>query len=139
LYYLCSTTGQNGGLSKNLFGTIGVCQSRFRRQYFLNADLVNQVISSQIRQMGSFLVIRQICTDAVDHHHDERAIVHVHPVRAADKFIRGVSNERAINILAQVGLIKVRHNVWSFDLTASRSLCVLEAGRNSRASRREIT
>jgi hypothetical protein len=32
--------------------------SIFRREYFLNTDLVNQVLSAQVRQMRPFLVIR---------------------------------------------------------------------------------
>ena len=32
--------------------------SVFRREYFLNTDLVNQMLSAQICQMRSFLVIR---------------------------------------------------------------------------------
>ena len=32
--------------------------SLFRRQYFLNTNLVNQMLSSQVRQMRPFLVIR---------------------------------------------------------------------------------
>jgi hypothetical protein len=44
--------------------------SPFRRQYFLNTDLVNQMISSQVLQVRSFLLIRQVRPDAVDHHQD---------------------------------------------------------------------
>ena len=35
----------------------------FRRKYLLNADLINQMLSAQIRQMRFFLVIRQVRTD----------------------------------------------------------------------------
>ncbi len=42
--------------------------SLFRWQYFLNTDLINQMLSAQVCQMRSFLVIRQIFANAVDHH-----------------------------------------------------------------------
>ena len=34
------------------------CVSLFRWQYFLNTDLINQMLSAQVRQMRSFLGIR---------------------------------------------------------------------------------
>ena len=73
----------------------------FRRKYFLNADLINQMLSSQVRQMRSFLVIGQVRTDAVDHHHNERAIIHVQPVGAADELIGTVPHEGAIRIAGE--------------------------------------
>ena len=76
------------------------CSLFFRRQYLLNTDLINQMLSAQVRQMCSFFVIRQVFANAVDHHHDESAIIHIEPVRAADEFIGAVSYERAFNILA---------------------------------------
>jgi hypothetical protein len=47
--------------------------------------------------------------DAADHHHHEGAIVHVHPVRAANEFIRGVANKGTIWINREVRLIKSSH------------------------------
>ena len=34
------------------------CWSLFRRKYFMNTDLVNQMLSAQVRQMRPFLFIR---------------------------------------------------------------------------------
>jgi hypothetical protein len=48
-----------------------------RRKDFLNANLINEVLTTQVNQMGSLLVVRQVRTDAVDHHHDESAIIHI--------------------------------------------------------------
>ena len=59
--------------------------------------------------MRSFFIIREVFADAVDHHHNEGAIIHVQPVGAADKFIGAVSRKWAVNILAQVWLVKLRH------------------------------
>jgi hypothetical protein len=51
--------------------------SLFGRKYFLNADLVNQTPSAQVFQMRPFFVIRQVFANAVDHHHNERAVIHI--------------------------------------------------------------
>ena len=45
----------------------------------------------------------------MDHHHNESAIIHIEPVGAANEFIGAVSYEGAINILAQVWLVKSGH------------------------------
>jgi hypothetical protein len=47
-----------------------------RRKDFLNADLVNEVLTTQVNQMGSLFVVGQVRTDAVDHHHDESRLAH---------------------------------------------------------------
>jgi hypothetical protein len=85
--------------------------SLFERKYFLNADLVNQTPSAQVFQMRPFFVIRQVFANAVDHHHNERTVIHIEPVRMADQLIFSVSNERAINLLTQVWLVKSCDNV----------------------------
>ncbi len=64
--------------------------------------------------MRYFLVIRQVVADAVDHHDYESAIIHIEPVGAANELIGTVSNEWAVDILAQVGLVKPRHDVGSY-------------------------
>ena len=69
-----------------------------RRKNFLNADLVNEVLTTQVNQMGSLLVVRQVRTDAVDHYHDESAIIHIEPIRTADEFIFAVPNEWTVKI-----------------------------------------
>ncbi len=92
--------------------------SRFRWQYFLNADLINKVFSVQVCKMRSFLVIRQIFANAVDHHHYESAIIYIEPVGAAYELIGAVSDEWAVNILAQVWLVKARHDMCSYVSTA---------------------
>ncbi len=56
--------------------------------------------------MRPFFVIRQIFANAVDHHHDESAIIHVQPIGAADDLIGAVSGEGTVNIFAKVGLVK---------------------------------
>ena len=49
----------------------------FWRKDFLNTDLVNEVLATQVSQVSSLLLIGQVCTDAVDHCHDESAIIHI--------------------------------------------------------------
>ena len=85
------------------------CPSLPGRTYFLNADLVDQMLSAQI------VVIRYVCAESVGHHAYERAIVHVQSVRAADKFIATASYERAVDILAQVWLVKMGHGLFPFE------------------------
>jgi hypothetical protein len=61
------------------------------------------------------LFIRQVCPNPVGHHDNERAIIHIQPVRAADKFIATASYERAVDILAQVWLVKMGHGLFPFE------------------------
>jgi hypothetical protein len=70
------------------------------------------MISSQIRQMRPFFFIGQVRADAVHHDQNERAIIHIEPIRPTDKFIGTVSNERAIDILGHVRLVESRHELW---------------------------
>jgi hypothetical protein len=86
--------------------------SLFGWEYFLNTDLVNHMLAAQIGQMGSFFVVGQVCANTVDHHHDESAIIHVQPVRAADQLISALSYKRTINIIAQVWLVKSFHDAF---------------------------
>ena len=85
----------------------------FPAQVFPEYKLVNQILSVHVRQMRSFLVIREVFANAVDHHHYESAVIYVQPVTAADEFIIAVSYERTVNILAQVWLVKSCHDVCS--------------------------
>jgi hypothetical protein len=68
------------------------------RKDFLNADLINEVLTTQVNQMGSLLVVRQVRADAIDHYHDESAIIHIEPIRAADELILAVPNEWTVQI-----------------------------------------
>ena len=43
--------------------------------------------------MRSLFIVGQICTNPLRHYHDECAVIHVHPIVASHKLIRGVSNE----------------------------------------------
>jgi hypothetical protein len=42
-------------------------------------------------------------------HHYERAIIHIHPVSAANKLIRGVLHEGTVGIGTEVRLVKAAH------------------------------
>jgi hypothetical protein len=72
----------------------------FRRKYFLNADLIDETGSADVRQMSLFLLVRQVRANAVSHYHTERTIIHIQPVRPPDELIGAVPDERAINNLA---------------------------------------
>jgi hypothetical protein len=76
------------------------CRALFRRKDFLDTDLIDEARSADVRQMCPLLVIRQGCTNAIGHHHHERSIVHIQPIRAADELIGAVSDEWAIDIPA---------------------------------------
>jgi hypothetical protein len=91
---------------------VGRQQSSFlRRKNFLNANLINEVLALYVRQMGSLLVIRQVRPDAPGHHHDERAVIHVQPVRTADELVVGVANEGAVKTDGQVGFMESGHRI----------------------------
>ncbi len=64
--------------------------------------------------MRPFFFIRQIFASAVDHHHNESTIIHIEPVGAADELIGAVLDKWAVNILAQVWLVKARHDLCSY-------------------------
>jgi len=64
-----------------------------------------------VSQMGSLLVIRQVRPDAPGHHHDERAVIHVQPVRAANELVVGVANEGTIKIDGQVRFMETGHRI----------------------------
>jgi hypothetical protein len=83
--------------------------SLFRCQYFLNTDLVNQMLSAQVRKMRPFFVIGQIFANAVDHHHYESAIVHIEPIGTAHELIGAISRKGTVNIFAKVWSVKARH------------------------------
>ena len=41
------------------------CLSLFRREYFLNTNLVNQMLTTQVCQMRPFLVVCKMCANTV--------------------------------------------------------------------------
>ena len=85
------------------------CYLIFRREDFLNADLINEVLAAQVNQMRALLVVRQVCTDAVDHHHDQRAIIHIEPIRTPDEFIVAVPNEWTVKVCREIRLKETHH------------------------------
>jgi hypothetical protein len=89
--------------------------SLLRREYFLDTDLIDQMLAAQVREMRSFLVIRQVCANAIGHDHNESAIVHIKPIRTADELIVGVSYEWAVDVLGQVRLVKLRHGLFPLE------------------------
>src|SRR5271167_4254281 len=76
------------------------------------------MLSAQVCQMRPFFVIRQVFANAVDDNHNESAVIHIQPVGTTDELIGAVSGEWAVNILAQVGLVKPRHDMCSYVSTA---------------------
>src|SRR5437773_5451076 len=58
---------------------------------------------------SSLLVVRQVRTDAVDHHQDESAIIHIEPIRTADEFIFAVPNEWTVKIGREIRLVETCH------------------------------
>ena len=57
------------------------------------------------------------------YHHNERVVIHVQPIRATDKLVIRISNEWAIKIDRQVGLIEPSHWLVS-------TFCGLKLGWN---------
>jgi len=87
-----------------------------RRKDFLNTDLVNEVLTTQVNQMGSLLVVRQVRTDTVDHHQDESAIIQC--VTGAQRWhtSSGVRDRRraAAAVVAQVAYQSTRSRNHTF-------------------------
>ena len=75
----------------------------------MQTHLVDQVLSTQIGKMGSFLVICEICTNSTCHNQYDRLIGHIHPVAAANKLTSGIPHERIVWINGQVWFIETRH------------------------------
>jgi hypothetical protein len=48
-----------------------------------------------------------MCPDAIDHYHNEGAVIHVQPIASSDELVRGISYERAVRLSAEIGLLKV--------------------------------
>jgi len=69
-----------------------------RREDLLRADLVDEMRTAQVDQMGALLVVRQVGAKAFDHHHDKRAIIHVEPIGPADQPVFAVANEWTVKI-----------------------------------------
>ncbi|MFZ2143198.1 MAG: hypothetical protein WAV78_40715 [Xanthobacteraceae bacterium] len=60
--------------------------------------MVDEVFPPQINQVRSLLVVCQVCAYTPRHHHNERVVIHVQPIRATDKLVIRISNEWAIDI-----------------------------------------
>ena len=67
-------------------------------QDFLSAYMIDQMSSFEIDQMRSLFIVGQICTNPLRHDHDERAVIHVHPIVVSHKLTRRVSNEWTVRI-----------------------------------------
>src|SRR5215469_4702435 len=81
----------------------------FGWQDFLSAYLIDQVFSFEIDEMHSLFVVGQICADPLRHHHDQCAVIHVHPISSTDQFIRRVANEWTVWINCKVRFIITGH------------------------------
>jgi hypothetical protein len=68
------------------------------RQHFLNADLVDEMFTSQINQVRTLLIVRQIRANALGHYHHKRSVIHVEPIGAADKPIFSISHEWTVRV-----------------------------------------
>ena len=72
--------------------------------------------------MCPFFIVREVRADTVGHYRDESAIVHIEPIGAANELIGAVSNERAIEIAAQVWLVKSIHCIYALPVTRRMAL-----------------
>ena len=60
--------------------------------------------------MRSLFIISDIGTNPLRHYDDECAVIHVHPIVASHKLIRGISYEWAVRIKGQIRFIEAAHN-----------------------------
>jgi hypothetical protein len=56
--------------------------------------------------------------NALGHHHDERAIIHIKPVGTTDEFIGAVPYKWTVYVLAQVWLVESSHRALNHILSA---------------------
>ena len=70
------------------------------------------MLSTQVGEMRSFLLICQVRTNPIGHHHNESPVIHIQPVGAGDELIVAISYEWAVNVLAEVGLVKSGHGLF---------------------------
>ena len=69
----------------------------------LRTYLINEVLTTRSIKLARFRR-RQFCTDAIDDYDDERAIIHIEPIRAADEFISpSRTNGLSRSVADQVG------------------------------------
>jgi len=69
-----------------------------RRQYLLNAYLIDEMVAFDVNEVRSLFIIGEICADSLRHHHDECLISHVQPIAPPNEFVRCVPYERAVGI-----------------------------------------
>jgi len=74
-----------------------------RWQYFLNADLIDEMVALYVRQVRPFLVVCQHCTNPLCHNHHKSSVVHIEPIGTADQFVGSIPHK---------GAIWVRHKIW---------------------------
>jgi hypothetical protein len=71
----------------------------FGRLDFLSAYLIDQVFD----RMRSLFIIGQISPDTLRQNHNQRAIIHVHPISSAHEFVGRVPNEKLLGSTVKSG------------------------------------
>ena len=72
----------------------------------MNTYLIDEVIALQINKMRSLFIVGQMRPDSLRHRHDEAAVIHIQPITTPNKFIVGVSSERAVGLRTKVRFVK---------------------------------
>jgi hypothetical protein len=75
----------------------------------LRAHSIDQVLSTQVSEVRSFLVIRKVRANSLSHDQNERSIGHIQPITATSTLTRGIPHERAAWIDGQIWFVKARH------------------------------
>jgi hypothetical protein len=75
-----------------------------RRKIFLRAYLIGEVLTTYVNQVRSLLIIRQVRSDALGHHHHKSAVIHVEPEGAADKFFVPIAHERTMVVSCAIDI-----------------------------------
>ena len=74
--------------------------------YLLHTYLIDQVLAIQIGQMRSLFIVGKMCPNAIDHHQNQGAIIHVQPIASSNKLVRSIPRERAVGVGTKIGFVK---------------------------------
>src|SRR3954470_17301817 len=104
-YAARSCSGTGGKVPSRSTCSLSLALLFLRGEDFLNTDLINEMLAPNVSQVGSLLVVCQVCPNAFGHYHYERLVIHVEPVRTANQLVARVPHKWTVNIGSQVGFI----------------------------------
>ncbi len=80
-----------------------------RWQDLLNADVINELLAPDVVQMGSFLVVGEVRSDAIRHSKYDGAVAHIQPEGAADELAVSISCKWTVWVCAEIRRVVLLH------------------------------